>query len=112
MNFTKRKIESADLSPATARSPAATGTLPVYFVADWALLEPGDIVWVRRGDGPANEGTLDALMEDGSVLWICPGRASTRRMIHRSDGEEIWSLRQIGTGMPEVPPHEIVQLVS
>lgn len=95
MNLTARRINSAGLSSATSNGTAATPTMPVYPVADWTLLEPGEIVWIGRGNVPADEGSVDGLMEDGSIVWVCPGGASTRRMVHRSDGDRIWSLRPI-----------------
>jgi hypothetical protein len=51
-----------------------------FLTADWTKLQHGDVVWVRGKDGP--------------VLWVTPDGSATRRMHHRTDGEEMWSLRQ------------------
>ena len=51
-----------------------------FLTADWTKLQHGDVVRVRGKDGP--------------VLWVTPDGPATRRMHHRTDSEEMWSLRQ------------------
>jgi hypothetical protein len=69
---------------------------------DWTKLQPGDVVWIRRKGRTTSAGRVDTMTSGGSVLWVTPTGASTRRMHHRSDGEEMWSLRQTADHVPTI----------
>jgi hypothetical protein len=77
-----------------------TGT--AFLTTDWTKLQHGDVVWIRRKDSTTSTGRVDAITPDGSVLWVRPGGASTRKMHHRSDGEQMWSLRQTADNAPTI----------
>jgi hypothetical protein len=91
-------------APTTRAGVDAIEGLPVtgaaFLATDWTKLQHGDVVWIRRKDSTTSTGRVDAMTPDGSVLWVRPGGASTRRMHHRTDGEQIWSLRQTADNAP------------
>ena len=85
---------------------AAPDGLPVtgiaFLASDWTKLHQGDTVWIRRKGCVTGAGRVDTMTPDGSVLWVTPGGASTRRMHHRADGDEMWSLRQTADNVPTI----------
>ncbi|MEZ2392184.1 hypothetical protein AB6813_22130 [bacterium RCC_150] len=56
-------------------------------VANWCGLTPGDTVLLL---GPAAEqshkGTVDAIVGDGTMMWVVLENAGGRRLFHHADG--------------------------
>lgn len=51
--------------------------------ADWEELRTGQTVIVTERGGPALTGTIDAITEDASILWVrLPGPAPRRLFAH------------------------------
>ena len=79
----------------------------VYPATDWAALKHGDHVLISSGDKLISSGRVDTVTSDGSILWVLPAGAATRKMHHRSDQEEFWSYRQTaGQNHPSSPEAE------
>lgn len=85
-----------------------TGTGTAFLASDWTKLHQGDTVWIRRKGRVISTGRVDTVTPDGSVLWVTPGGASTRRMQHRADGDEMWSLRQTADTVPTISVRQLV----
>ena len=74
---------------------------------DWGALKHGDQLLKSCGGKLINSGRVDAVTSDGTILWILPNGAATRKMHHRSDLEEFWSYRQTaGQNYPSNPEME------
>ncbi|MBT2586504.1 hypothetical protein [Arthrobacter sp. ISL-95] len=58
-------------------------------VDDWASL-PGRQAEIRYGNLLVCAGVVDAVMPDGSILWIVPD-AGTRRLFEKADAFEAWA---------------------
>ncbi|MBT8163130.1 MULTISPECIES: hypothetical protein [Arthrobacter] len=56
---------------------------------DWALAK-GELVEVRHHELPPREGLVDEVTPDGVILWLAAEGATTRRMIDKSEGFEVW----------------------
>lgn len=57
---------------------------------DWAILT-GRWVEVRRYDKVIRRGRVDAVMPDGSILWLSSDATHGRQMLERIDGYQVWS---------------------
>lgn len=56
-------------------------------VTNWCQLIPGEAV-VLTGPGSAEryEGRVDAVSDDGAILWLVLDNGCGRRLFHRTDG--------------------------
>jgi hypothetical protein len=106
MNSTEAPVTTPPLPTANQTGTHSTeGVLPTgtaFLATDWTKLQHGDVVWIRRKGDATRAARVDTMTPDGSVLWVRPGGASTRKMHHRSDGEEMWSLRQTADNAPTI----------
>ncbi|GAB2724913.1 hypothetical protein GCM10027038_24380 [Arthrobacter bambusae] len=56
---------------------------------DWGLAK-GQVVEVRHRNIPPRTGLVEDVTADGSILWLAADGPSTRTMVDRSEGYEIW----------------------
>lgn len=80
------------------RSPRKVAGYPLnYFppknaeyVRDWTSLEPGEKVSFVDRDGHELQGHVDAVTEDGTILWLHIDAGAGRRLVSRLDGGLVW----------------------
>jgi hypothetical protein len=58
-------------------------------VEDWVLL-PGARVEIRQLGIPVCSGYVDAVTDDGKILWLC-ARGQTRRLFEKAESYEVWA---------------------
>lgn len=59
-------------------------------INDWSTL-PGANVEIRQQENTVCSGIVDAVTEDGNILWIfCP--VDGRRLFHKSDSYQAWAV--------------------
>lgn len=63
--------------------------MELHIQPDWRPLI-GHTVDVKLNSTTIRTGTVDAVMEDNSILWLAPAGADTRVMVERADGYTIW----------------------
>jgi hypothetical protein len=56
---------------------------------DW-LPVLGEVVQIRNNGCIIREGFVDAVTNDGSILWLAADGAHNRQMIIKTDGNEVW----------------------
>lgn len=61
----------------------------VYRATDWRLRE-GDVIELRRNGTVIRRGTVDAVMYDGSGLWLAATGADHRKFLAKDDSLEVW----------------------
>lgn len=61
----------------------------VYKATDWRLRE-GDVIELRCDGTVIRRGVVDAVMFDGSGLWLAAAGADHRKYLERDDSLEIW----------------------
>lgn len=74
-------MTAALMLPDTA-APAGT-----RIVADWTALMPGDFVTVVEQYSVRHSGWIDALTQDGAILWLVCAFGGGRRMFCRENGD-------------------------
>jgi hypothetical protein len=93
------ELELTAASPATSTfslcgelhlSQLTRDGLSLYLQTDWRPLV-GQTVEVRRHGDHVRSGTVDAVMEDNSILWIAFGGAHHRTMFERAEGFTVWT---------------------
>lgn len=58
-------------------------------VADWCELIPGDSVLLLGPEGePDYKGTVDAVLPDGTIVWLILDNGCGRRLFHHADGHQ------------------------
>jgi hypothetical protein len=72
-----------------ANTSAAAGR-HVVKIGDWRCLE-GEVVELCRNGALIRTGTVDAVMFDGSGLWLAAKGADPRVYVDKNDGIEIWA---------------------
>lgn len=50
----------------------------------------GKVVQIRKNGKIVRSGVVDAITDDGLILWIAGEGACTRQMAHQHDGYEVW----------------------
>lgn len=60
---------------------------------DWTELKKGDLVWISGKGQTIVSGSIDDRTYDGDIVWILQHSTLERKMYHRSDGNEVWSLQ-------------------
>lgn len=55
-------------------------------VANWQELLPGDVVVLVGSGQDRFSGIVDAVSDDGSLLWILQDGGAGRRLFHQPDG--------------------------
>jgi hypothetical protein len=63
--------------------------MTLHLQTDWQRTL-GQHVEVRRKGKAVRTGTVEEVMPDNSILWISAAGASTREMVEREDGSEIY----------------------
>ncbi len=63
------------------------------YVRDWTALAPGDKVYIVENDASELCGRVDAVTEDGAILWLYMDAAAGRRLFMRGDGGVVWRVR-------------------
>lgn len=61
----------------------------VYKTTDWHLRE-GDVIELRHNGSVIGQGVVDAVMFDGSGLWLAASGADHRKYVEKDDGIEVW----------------------
>jgi hypothetical protein len=69
------------------------GTKSAIKGTSWGSLEPGQVVTLEKGNHRIT-GSIDALTEDGHILWIISSTGE-RRLFHIDDGYALF------TALPE-----------
>lgn len=64
-------------------------------VDDWRQLQARHVEILRSGS-IFDSGRVDAVTNDGSVLWLAPDGAATRRLIVKQDGVHVKLLKTVG----------------
>lgn len=62
------------------------------YVRDWASLTAGENVCVVPENGAELSGQVDAVTEDGTILWVHLAAGAGRRLFARSEGGVLWRL--------------------
>lgn len=63
------------------------------YVRDWTRLAPGDKVYLVEDDATDVSGWVDAVAEDGSVLWVHMEAGAGRRLFSPRQGQLLWLVR-------------------
>lgn len=58
-------------------------------ITDWTLL-PGATIEIRQQGSPVCNGQVDAVTEDGKILWLRPP-AQNRRLFEKAEFYEAWA---------------------
>lgn len=77
-------------------------TLTLYLQLDWRPLL-GVVVEIRHRNRRLRTGTVDAITEDGSILWLGVEGAFCRSMFERADDFEVWAHQDL----LENPAHQV-----
>ncbi|MEV7574389.1 hypothetical protein AB0P28_14950 [Pseudarthrobacter sp. NPDC089323] len=77
--------------PPAAHTSARTPGKPLL-MRRWKYLWPNEYVEMRLGPKTIGTGWIDEATADGSTLWIHLSRGQGRRMIHHSDGIDVWRM--------------------
>lgn len=74
------------LSPEQLNRPTVYG-FRRSVVEDWGELIPNDtVVLISRATGERCKGTVDAISEDKTILWLVLENAGGRKLFHHCDG--------------------------
>lgn len=60
------------------------------YIRDWAMLEPGEHVFLVEDNRPELSGRIDAVTEDGLNLWLQLDEGAGRRLFTRMDAVFVW----------------------
>lgn len=60
------------------------------YIRDWTRLAPGDQVLMVEKYTPGLSGRVDAVTEDGEILWLHLSNGRGRRIYMRADGALAW----------------------
>lgn len=60
------------------------------YVRDWAALATGQKVYIVQENGEELSGRVDAVTEDGTVLWVHLAGGAGRRLFTRSERGHVW----------------------
>ena len=60
------------------------------YIRDWIVLAPGDRVFIAKKDAPELSGHVDAVTEDGAILWLQFDAGAGRKLFTRSEGGLMW----------------------
>ena len=63
--------------------------MDLHLQSDWQRTR-GQHVEIRRNGETVRTGTVDAVMPDGSILWISAQGVYTRTLVERADGNEVY----------------------
>ncbi len=55
----------------------------------WAPVA-GEWVQIRSGGRTVDEGRVDFVTADEELLWLCAHGATTRRIVAKAEGYEVW----------------------
>ncbi|HKU35632.1 MAG TPA: hypothetical protein VJP90_08800 [Paenarthrobacter sp.] len=58
---------------------------------------PGDDVFLVMDGAELSSGVVDAVTEDGEMLWLHLGGGAGRRLYIRSEGEDVWRVDAAGS---------------
>lgn len=61
-------------------------------VSDWKDLSPGQPVQVDNGDGQVTRAVVDALFEDGSIIWLRSEPIGSRSLHLREDPLTLYTI--------------------
>lgn len=83
------------------RAPSITGARRLYFlrpnnadyIRDWTALVAEEGVVIFENDVSELSGRVDAVTDDGSVLWFQLEAGAGRRLFAREDGALVWRVR-------------------
>jgi hypothetical protein len=78
------------VSPAAPGASGATRDVPsTKVVTDWTALIPGDFVTVLESNTLPHSGWIDAVTDDGRIIWLVLAFGRGRRMFFRENGDII-----------------------
>ena len=60
------------------------------YVRDWTMLAAGEKVYIVQENGWALAGRVDAVTEDGTILWVHLEGGAGRRLFTRSESGCVW----------------------
>lgn len=65
------------------------------YVRDWTSLQPGERVVLVERDAQELQGQVDAVTDDGTILWLHVDAGAGRRLVSRLEGGLVWRARAI-----------------
>ena len=60
------------------------------YVRDWTMLAAGEEVYIVQENAGELSGRVDAVTEDGTILWVHLAGGAGRRLFTRSEGGHVW----------------------
>lgn len=76
------------MNTAATRVTATEEYKPWQPVDDWTLLQGRDVE-IHDHEGIVDQGLVEAVTADGTILWLCQDGAHTRRIIQKTPGTHI-----------------------
>lgn len=75
-----------------AEHPSPTPMPPndAEYVRDWAQLAVGEKVHIRQEKKTELTGHVDAVTDDGEILWVQLLAGAGRKLFIRSEGSQVW----------------------
>jgi hypothetical protein len=74
------------------RRPTLTPPNDAEHVRNWALLAAGEKVHILQENGTELIGHVDAVTDDGEILWLQLVAGAGRRLFSYSEGGLVWRL--------------------
>lgn len=65
------------------------------YVRDWTSLQAGERVFFVERDAHELHGQVDAVTDDGTIMWLHVDAGGGRRLVSRFDGGLVWRVRGI-----------------
>lgn len=62
------------------------------YVQDWTTLAEDDVIHVVAENGLELSGRVDAVTEDGAILWLHLAAGAGRRLFTHSEGGLVWRI--------------------
>ena len=62
------------------------------YIRDWTMLVPDDGVVILEKDAAEVFGRVDAVTDNGQILWVHVEAGAGRRMFMQTDGTLVWRL--------------------
>jgi len=64
------------------------------YIRDWTRLTSGEKVAIVQDDEPEISGFVDAVTEDGLILWLHLDAGAGRKLFTRTTGALVWRLQE------------------
>ena len=60
------------------------------YISNWTALSPRDKVYVVKDDVLEFGGLVDAVTDDGAIVWLYSDGGAGRRLFVRAEGDVVW----------------------